>query len=281
MLGAAAVAYVRRDVAVFPVEPGGKRPAGKLVPHGLKQASSEESDVLRWWGLLPEANIGLPTGLSFDVLDIDGPEGMAAIEAAMPLAERYEDDPTVDGPTCRTGGGGHHVYVAPTGVGNRAGLLPKVDWRGQGGYVVAPPSIHASGQRYAWLADWRAGEVSPKPAPTWLRKLLEPERPAPAPGGVAGAATAGTYGRKALESEIARVLVAPEGHRNHQLNTVAFSIGQLIAGGEIEDAVSAIEMLRTAGIRCGLSDKECVATLRSGLDSGSLQPRTAPARNGG
>ena len=57
------------------------------------------------------------------------------------------------GPLVRTGGGGWHYYLAPTGLGNaHPADLEHVDWRGRGGYVVAPPSRHASGHPYQWVA---------------------------------------------------------------------------------------------------------------------------------
>jgi hypothetical protein len=278
-LAEAAVAYVERGWAIFPVVPRGKVPH-RFAPHGFKDATTVMGVVQAWWRAVPDLNIGLATGHGFDVLDVDGPDGMAALDAAC------ADRESVDGPTCRTGGGGHHVYVAPTGIGNKAGLLAKVDWRGLGGYVVAPPSVHASGRTYEWLGGWSPADVSPAPVPAWLLALIKPANPAmrseygPPPdiNSRRQGPEAGAYGRRALEAEIAAVALAPDGSRNHQLNQSAFAIGQLIAGGEIPDGAGAIEMLYTAGIRSGLTDSECRATLQSGIRSGSAQPRTAPVR---
>ena len=72
------------------------------------------------------------------------------------------------GPLVRTGGGGWHFYLAPTGLGNlHPRDLEHVDWRGRGGYVVAPPSRHASGHPYQWLAG-RDLDTPPGPVPTVL-----------------------------------------------------------------------------------------------------------------
>jgi hypothetical protein len=88
--------------------------------------------------------------------------------------------------------------------------------------------------------------------------------------------TGNSYGRAALDREIDRVAIAPVGQRNATLNKAAFAIGQLIAGRVIEDAVGAVQALIDAGQAGGLSDEEIVATIRSGIEAGSRQPRGAP-----
>jgi hypothetical protein len=126
----------------------GKQPLGSLVPHGVKDATCNRARILAWWTRHPHANIGLATGHRFDVLDVDGPTGAQAIQE---LAAEHRL--ASSGPLVRTGGEGWHFYLVPTGLGNvhPAGLA-QVDWRGRGGYVVAPPSRHASGDPYRWVA---------------------------------------------------------------------------------------------------------------------------------
>jgi hypothetical protein len=112
----------------------GKHPLGSLVPHGLKDATINRARILAWWTRYPQANIGLATGHRFDVLDIDGPAGGESIRTFA-----TEHGLTSSGPLARTGGSGWHYYLAPTGLGNvRPRDLEHVDWRGRGGYVVAP-----------------------------------------------------------------------------------------------------------------------------------------------
>jgi hypothetical protein len=119
----------------------GKHPLGGLVPHGVKDATTNRARVLAWWTSHPQANIGLATGCRFDVLDVDGVAGTQAIRQLAATHGLHSS-----GPLVRTGGGGWHYYLAPTGLGNvRPAGLEHVDWRGRGGYVVAPPSRHASG----------------------------------------------------------------------------------------------------------------------------------------
>jgi hypothetical protein len=170
----------------------GKHPLGALVPHGLLEATTNRARVLAWWTRHPHANIGLATGHRFDVLDVDGPQGAAEIGA---LAA--EHGLVSSGPLVRTGGGGWHYYVAPTGLGNvHPRDLEHVDWRGRGGYVVAPPSRHASGHPYQWI-EGRDLETPLAEVLAPLRARLERRSPhrSPHPGELpAGGAALGTLG---------------------------------------------------------------------------------------
>lgn len=150
--------------------PGGTR-AGDVGKHprtrrGIADATADPAQVEEWWGKWPDANIGIATGRGLIVLDVDGPEGQAAIRGRhVPL--------TV---TARSGrdGGGHHVYLrAPAGVRltNRSGALPGVDLKTDGGYVVAPPSCHATGRRYSWGDYTAPGDVRIADTPEWLVNL--------------------------------------------------------------------------------------------------------------
>jgi hypothetical protein len=91
-------------------------------------ATTDPAVVGEWWRRWPDANLGLATGRAFDVLDVDGDQGVEALRAVLPIASAEHP-----GPVARTGGGGWHLLYAPTGLGNRVGVLPGVDWRGQGG----------------------------------------------------------------------------------------------------------------------------------------------------
>lgn len=157
-----AVGYARLGYRVVPLEERGKRPHRGLGKGGWQQATTNDSQVATWWTRWPEANIGLVTGgrLGF-VLDVDRLEALAELPAPLPPTR-----------TATTGSGGQHLFYAlPPGVeiGNHRGRLPAgIDVRGCGtGYVVAPPSIHPSGERYRW-SDRRAPAV----APGWLLDLI-------------------------------------------------------------------------------------------------------------
>lgn len=140
-LCAAAAWYAAQGVPVFPVEERGKVP----LVRWRDAATTTGAQVAAWWRRCPQANIGMPTGLRWDVIDVDGPPGYQSL-ATVREAGRL---PEVTG-RALTPRGGMHVYIAPTGDGNGARLGPGLDYRGIGGYVVLPPSVGANGRRYDW-----------------------------------------------------------------------------------------------------------------------------------
>lgn len=133
-------------------------------------------EVAYHWGNNPDYNVGLVCGYIYDVLDIDGAEGRDNLSAYLG-ARRYRHR----GPAVLTGGGGLHLYFKATGFGSPTGILKKVDWRGVGGQVVAPPSIHpATGRPYEWVPG--QGPETPLPdADPWLIDLLTPPAPTTTP----------------------------------------------------------------------------------------------------
>lgn len=151
----------------------GKHPRTR---NGHKDATTDVMRVSAYWARYPLANIGLVTGGTngVTVLDIDprhgGDESLAALEklhGPLPTTSRN-----------RTGGGGEHIYFYYVpGVSCSSGeLAPGIDVKGDGGYVLAPPSQHASGSVYATIA---AGELAA--APPWLvDKLVKKARRAAA-----------------------------------------------------------------------------------------------------
>jgi hypothetical protein len=255
----------------------GKHPLGSLVPHGVKDTTCNRARVLAWWSSHPHANIGLATGHLFDVLDVDGPEGEQAIRT---LAAAY--GLASSGPLVRTGGGGWHFYLTPTGLGNvHPRDLEQVDWRGRGGYVVAPPSRHASGHPYRWLAG-RDLDTPPGQVPSVLLERLQPrqlQRPT-GPDQVPTAADGSgeRYARAALAEELARVAAAPVGQRNRQLWESTRNLYNLVATGAlIEREVQ--QGLLDAAERCGLlaeEPRQTRRTLASGRQIGLTHPRRPP-----
>jgi Bifunctional DNA primase/polymerase, N-terminal len=250
-----------------------KHPLGSLVPHGVKDATTNRARILAWWTRHPQANIGLATGHLFDVLDVDGPAGEHAIRqlaAAHGLAS--------SGPLVRTGGGGWHFYLAPTGLGNvHPRGLEHVDWRGRGGYVVAPPSRHASGHPYQWLAG-RALDTPPGPVPPVLLERLQPrqlQRPTgPDQLPTAADGSGERYARAALAEELARVAVAPVGQRNRQLWESTRNLYNLVATGALNQR-EVDRGLLAAAERCGLltdEPRQTRRTLTSGRQVGLAHP---------
>ena len=156
----AALLYAARGHPVFPCGPQ-KKP---LTKNGFKDATTDESQIRKWWAQWPDANIGHPTG-SHVVLDVDGAEGEAALAA---LETKHGELPATL--TARTGRG-RHLYFAANGVRvrNSAGKLgPHLDVRGEGGYVILPPSVHQTGKLYEWVDR----HIEAAPLPEWFAALL-------------------------------------------------------------------------------------------------------------
>jgi hypothetical protein len=276
----AAQLYAACGLAVLPLyepRPGtgcscpagqGCRDAGKhpRITGGVHAATSDAATVRGWWRRWPTANLATRTGLRFDVCDLDGPAGAEALRAALSIAP-----PEHPGPVARTGAGGWHLLFHPTGLGNRVGLAPGVDWRGSGGYVVLAPSRHRSGGRYAWTRPL-GGELPAVPAA--LQRLLAPpqvERATRPPAGPTGR-RAGGYAAVALERERAQVAAAQPGWRNATLNRAAFNLGQLAAAGLL-DADRVRVVLLAAALAAGNPEGKARATIESGLRGGAAKPR--------
>jgi hypothetical protein len=159
----AASAYAEAGLHVFPLRPRSKVPA---TVDGLKAASTDVEQVRAWWQRWPDANVGIRTGAESGVvvLDVDTPKGGAGGLADLECHQGKL------APTARvlTGGGGEHVYLKHPGLElrNSAGRLGGgLDVRGDGGYVVAPPSIHESGRAYRWTRTLDRGLAN---CPAWL-----------------------------------------------------------------------------------------------------------------
>lgn len=150
LLGDSAAYLASRGLHVFPLTPGSKRPlpghltcCGGSHRRGCTDALANVHAARAWWQAHPTANIGLATGHVVDVLDVDGAEGTR-------WWLRGEDWPPTLGVVSTPRDGGVHVYVAATGHGNGTKIAPGLDWRGRGGYVLAPPSV-IDGRRYSWI----------------------------------------------------------------------------------------------------------------------------------
>lgn len=160
----------------------GKHPRTK---NGLTSATTDAEQIRAWWKAAPLANVGIRTGRisGLCVLDVDGDEGKASLQA---LQEQHGTLPhTLRALTGRAGDDGkrkgcHYFFQMPEGVElrNSASVLGKgLDIRGEGGYVVAAPSLHASGHHYQWIeAGAELAEL-----PVWLLERLEKPRGASMP----------------------------------------------------------------------------------------------------
>lgn len=132
-----------------------------LIRRGLKDATRDESVIRRWWTQWPEANVGIRTGSDSGivVVDLDTPRAMEELRARGDLPETL---------TVRTAKGTHLYFESPSErLRPRTALIPGVDLRADDSYVVAPPSVHATGVRYE-VVDNR---VAVMPMPKWLLEL--------------------------------------------------------------------------------------------------------------
>lgn len=168
-----ALEYAFEGWPTFPLKPASKVPA---TAHGCKDATTDVDRIKRWSAANPAANWGLATGHAFDVLDIDDQAAAAAALGELWQAAGEPDgflsDPSEHGPAVSTPSGGVHLYLAATGLGNRTKFIPGCDWRGVGGYVVAPPSRDHRGG-WEWVDGY--GPETPLPeCPGWLLDALRP-----------------------------------------------------------------------------------------------------------
>ena len=155
---------------IFPCS--GKTPA---TPHGCKDATTDPAQIAEWWGGGSTYNVAIGTGNGLVVLDVDtdhdtgkfGDETLADLERQYgPLPETW---------TCLTGGGGVHYYFQcdDPALTVAVGFAPGLDYRGAGGYVIAPPSIHpTTGRAYEWEASSTPTSVPLAPLPDWLHRLM-------------------------------------------------------------------------------------------------------------
>jgi len=274
-----ALAYASYGLHVFPCESRSKKPLGSLVPHGHNDATTDPETITRWLTARPDANLGVATGPSrLVVIDVDGPEGEETLEF---LADHLGLllPTTRASLTGRSNGGRHFWFWAPpnTKIKSRAAALgPGVDIRAEGGFVIAPPSIHATGTQYKWEG---AQGTHFAPLPGWIiESQTKPSRSTPRDPGyepllfTEGDGSNSPWGAAALQGECETMRSAPEGTRNDTLNRAAFRIGQIIASGHL-DPEEATYAIRDAGMAAGLPEIEVRSVLGRALANGASNPR--------
>jgi Bifunctional DNA primase/polymerase, N-terminal/Primase C terminal 1 (PriCT-1)/AAA domain len=209
------------------------RAAGKhpRTPHGSSDASVDEAVIRAWWARWPDANIGVATGSASGLLVLDVDPAHGGDESFEALVARHGSlSPT---PMSLTGGGGRHLLFAHPefSVPSRCGALgPGLDVRGDGGYIVVPPSRHRSGRLYEWEASSHPDEVPLSTPPAWL-----------APGRTDAGQPTESPPAPALDDTI------PEGRRNGTLASLAGTMRwRGMTSEEIHPALAVVNARRCA-----------------------------------
>ena len=249
----AALSFAEKGKPVFPCSTADKSP---LTPNGFYDASTDPAIIKRWWAKNPGAAIGIPTGEKSGLVVVDKDDYKASFDQAgyHTILEKIGGMPETL--TQRTGGGGtQYLFQHPgTPVKCKNGLITGLDIKGDGGYIIAWPSLHPSGSRYKLIKD-----VPPAPLPPALLDIINGEKqtrqepPPPRQTYHPGNVTA--WAEKALSEEVNRVVTAAEYTRNDTLNRAAFSLGQIVAGGGLDRGTVESELM-AAATAAGLTSKE-------------------------
>lgn len=228
----------------------GKHPNAKLARHGLKDASSDPEILKRYFPGIGAQNIGIATGAVSGIFGLDIDKKYDGEKSLQELEEKYGQLPNTM--WWKTGGGGKHMLFRHSGkpISNSAGVLGRgIDVRGDGGMLVAPPSLHASGARYAFPSK-KGMRAAIAPPPPWLLSLLEQKRDAQAAMGT---------GRLPV-SKIANGKV-PEGQRNMTITRLTgYLLSRNIAPNMCLDLMLAFNEARC---RPPLADAEVIQIVTS------------------
>lgn len=260
-----ALAYAERGWAVFPCQ--GKTP---VTRRGLHDATKDPKRIRAFWSQHPRANVAIATGEASGLLvvDIDSPAGEAEVAKLGPAVETL---------TVITGKGKHLYFARPPGDRwrNTAKKILDVDTRADGGYVIAPPSIHpVTGKAYAFLDPMAPVAALPQHLITAL--TAQKAKPVTTSHSTVGG-VGPLYAESAMRNECRKVSTAPAGTRNDALNIAAHNLGQLVASGMLFEQDVRVA-LWNAAMMCGLEEDETIKTIESGLSAGLKRPRQVQLR---
>jgi hypothetical protein len=235
-----ALRLAERGIAVFPC----KEDKSPLTEHGFKDAVADKAIITEYWLRWPDALIGVPTGIAFEVIDLDLQHAAARrwhAEHPLPLTRSHQ-----------TRSGGLHLLFKPDAAVNcTAGVIaPHIDTRGLGGYIVWWPACGLAVSNRLILAAM----------PAWILTALNP------PPRASTASTTTTFtGDGWLRGLVRLVAAAREGERNSKLFWAACRVGEAVRDGKTANADFAVGVLVEAAKRCGLPELQAERTVRSGL----------------
>jgi putative DNA primase/helicase len=248
----------------FPLRPRSKKAYRDFSWEQYQHRFPTASEIDTWAREFPTSNVAIVTGFisQIIVVEYDGPIGKNSLR-------EFHLPETVTAISKQ----GHHYYFRHPGerVKNGINILPKVDIRGDGGYIVAPGSIHPSGFQYAWLRDPFNYPIAP--VPIWLRYLIAVgNREQTDTRSVRPIREMIPYVQRAVSEEFERVRTAERGSRNHILYRASINLWQLVPTGGIEPhEVEA--MLLNAARQCGLPAWEARSAIASGKRFAEANPR--------
>jgi hypothetical protein len=292
-----ALGYAARGWPVFPCHPETKRPLVAALPGepkgsgGLKRATTSRELITQWWTKWPNAMIGVPTGPHMGAFVVDCDAGTddktGEVFEADALIAALEAELGAELPetlTAETPRGGRHLYFATAildMIGNRAGVIPRVDIRGDGGYVIVPPSRRADGREYRWLVD---APAEPAPAALldcvlrrgrWGKEAASakktPSKTSQPSSSPEVDAAVRRYALSALDQEARKLADAVPGTRNQTINEVAFVLGTLAGAGALSEALIRATLQDVVAGWPDLSKSH--ASIESGLSAGVSRPR--------
>ena len=250
------IGYAKLGYRLHPLKPGTKQPLLQDWPH---KASAEEHTIRHWQNHWPHCNWGIVTGEGFSVLDIDP----AALVAGWPGEKRQRNLKATRCPLAQTPRGGFHLYFKADWPNTTGKIAPGVDTKGQGGYIVVPPSTLdataykepvelINGGAYRWIRPLMPVDQLPPPPP-WLDEAVKAASRQAEPKTTDSDALA----QKALRD----CETLPEGQRNDGLTRLAGKLRRLgLSQPELEAA-----LLEANRCRCvpPLPEREVLAIARS------------------
>jgi len=233
----AALAYASMGMPVFPCAPCRKTP---IPDRGFLDATTDEKQIRSWWRANPRANVAVPTGQTSGlvVIDID-PRNGGEVGLDVLQTEHGQLGETAES---QTGGGGRHLfYRHPGGVipCTQSELGAGIDVKGDGGYVVLPPSVHPDGGSYIWELSSDIADVLPAECPPWLLDILHRENEA-STGGFA--------------SDLADGNTIPEGLRNKALASLAGGMRRMGMGRD--EILAALQSTNQSRCKPPIPDQE-------------------------
>jgi hypothetical protein len=291
-LGEYAVDYAQRGWPVLPRNPGSKAP---YIDGGVHSASTNLNVIADWWQRFPHAMIGVRMGGASGVwaLDPDPPKKPGAADGLAnwrDLLAKNGGCPATH--THHTPRGGLHLLFKWRGdrpITNSEGRLKGlgINVRGNGGYVIAPPSQRADGKEYeiaepldffhfADAPEWLYELILAKPAPSISERALALVK---SPSVISRDTSA--YVEAAVRNEYDAVASTVVGGRNNQLNASSFSLGTLVGAGELSRDEAEHALYQAAIANGYIADKggrQTKATIGSGLEAGIKHPRKIPER---